>query len=98
MSTLYIVVEPLTIDEQPQDSNTLLGGSAQFSVVALGEALAYQWFYNSEPLIDTDRIQGSTSPNLLISDVTVRDFGEYEVIVSNSAGSVNSNPVSLLSS
>ncbi len=91
----FISVDPLTIDEQPQDSNIVLRSSAQFSVVASGEALTYQWLHNGEPLIDIDRIQGSTTANLFISDVSVADVGDYQVRVSTSTQFVDSDVVSL---
>jgi len=39
-------VPPLVITQQPVDSNSIIGGKAEFSVVAEGEGLTYQWYVN----------------------------------------------------
>ncbi len=57
--------------------------------------MTFQWFFNGGALGDTNRIQGSTTANLLISDVSVADVGDYQVRVSASTQFVDSDVVSL---
>jgi hypothetical protein len=58
-------------------------------VVAVGEALAYQWFRNNQP------ITGQTGDTLLLSKVTQQDAGNYHVVVSNAGGATGSGQVAL---
>ena len=84
-------------------SQAVHGGSplVQFSVVATGPALTYQWFVRSlggsfSPLSDAGNVSGSTSPTLTLNDVSTANAGAYQVMVSNSAGSVsNTSPATL---
>ncbi len=64
---------------------------------ASGEGLSYQWFGPGEnDLTDVDRdIEGSNSATLQIINVEAGDAGVYTVVVTNSAGSVTSDTVTL---
>jgi hypothetical protein len=78
------------ISSQPQPIKAEPGASAAFSVTASGqEPLSYQWYDNGR------RIQGATGASYTIGDVTAADAGSYDVIVSNSFGSVTSAKVVL---
>jgi hypothetical protein len=83
------VVTPPFLTTQPVSLTLASGGSASFSVVAGGTAPGYQWRRNGQVL------QGGTSATYTMGAVTVADAGTYEVVVSNWAGSVGSNPVTL---
>jgi hypothetical protein len=82
------------ISNQPTSQTVTAGQSATFSVTADGTGpLSYQW----QKLVNgtwTD-ISGATSSTFTISSTQAADAGQYEVIVSNSAGGVTSNTVSL---
>jgi hypothetical protein len=68
---------------QPKSQMALTGGSAQFSVLALGTApLAYQWRKDSADLAD------ATNSSLVLSSVQLGAEGQYEVAISNAAGTV----------
>ncbi|MEO1279850.1 MAG: hypothetical protein AAFV77_12905, partial [Planctomycetota bacterium] len=67
------------------------GGVAELSVVATGPDLAYQWRRDGEPIADGGGVSGTDSPTLNV-DVTLEDVAAYDVVVTNSAGSVTSEP------
>ena len=79
------------IVSQPGDQLGLIEGqSASFSVTASGtDPLAYQWSKNGTP------IGGATNMTLSFASVSTNDNGSYSVLVSNTAGSTNSNPALL---
>ena len=58
-------------------------------VVAVGEALGYQWHFNGRPLT------GQTSDTLLLPKTSVRNTGVYHAVVSNSGGSSVGGEISL---
>lgn len=74
------------ISQHPRSVNRFPGESAEFSVVALGDDLKYQWFRN-----------GTSIPNAAGTSIRVlplersHDQDEYWVVVSNVTGSVRSN-------
>ena len=70
---------------QPTSLTVNQGTSATFSVVADGTApLTYQWMKDGSP------ISGAGSASLSLSNVSTTDAGNYQVVVSNPAGSVTS--------
>jgi hypothetical protein len=78
------------ITTQPQDRDVFVGGSAIFAVSAVGSPpLTYQWRRGGEP------IGGATSSSLFLGNVGAAEAGEYTVVVSNGAGSVESTPARL---
>jgi hypothetical protein len=67
------------------------GQTAHFSVTAQGTApFTYEWFYgpanNAVLLSDTDRISGTSTNTLVISNVVVADAGQYSAFVMNAVG------------
>jgi hypothetical protein len=81
---------PPKITTQPRDVSTTAGSPANFSVVATGTSLFYQWRRNGVPLSDGGNLSGTQSPNLSLSTVSSADDNNYCVVVSNSFGSVTS--------
>jgi hypothetical protein len=84
------VVAPL-ITSQPVSKTVTAGQTATFSVAATGTApLSYKWMKNGTP------ITGATSSTYTTPATTTSDNGsQFTVTVSNSAGSVTSNPATL---
>jgi hypothetical protein len=74
-----------TIIQVPTPVSVSAGGSASFTVQALGENLNYQWSLGATP------IPGATSPMLTLTNLAVTDSGNYSVLVSNPAGSATSS-------
>ncbi len=78
------------ITTQPVGVTTTVGSSLSLSAVANGvPAPAYQWRRNG-----TD-IAGATAATYNVSSAQTADSGTYTVVVSNSAGSVTSNAVTV---
>ncbi|TVR45656.1 MAG: hypothetical protein EA425_17915 [Puniceicoccaceae bacterium] len=77
----------ITVTEQPEAKNVLIGGNASFSVEAIGPGtLSYLWRRNGVPLEDNARISGATTQNLSITDLTPDDAGNYSVLITNDLG------------
>lgn len=82
--------EPV-ISRQPQSTTALPGGSATFSVTAVGTpVLGYQW------RLQGTNLPGQNSSVLNVSPVTLQSLGSYSVVVVNGAGSVTSSPAMLV--
>jgi hypothetical protein len=78
------VVAP-AITKQPQSLTLALGANATFTVGASGTDLTYQWF-------DGRGILANATKAIFKTPIA----GTYHVVVSNSAGSVRSNDVTLI--
>ncbi len=73
---------------QPEAQSVPSGGTVSFAVVASGQpAPTYQWRRNGTPL------DGATSSVLTLTNVT--QIGSYDVVVTNTYGSVTSHAVGL---
>lgn len=100
---------PPEIKLQPKEHTTTVGGKEILSVQAGGtKPLQYSWEY--KPLqelaegegsewkalpMDSDRIQGANSGNLVITEVNKSDEGRYRCIVSNKVGSMQTSEATL---
>ena len=88
--TVTPVTATPTISAQPQSQSVQTGGSVTFAVTASGTApLTYQWRKGNGD------ISGAINATLMLSNVQSGDGASYSVVVSNSAGSVNSNAATL---
>jgi hypothetical protein len=83
------VVAP-AITTQPVNRTVTAGQTASFSITASGDSLSYQWKKNGAA------ISGATSPSYNTPVTGTPDSGtQFTCTVSNSAGSVTSNPATL---
>lgn len=83
---LLTVLDPPVIDRQPANTTAVLGGGANFSVLAHGlEPLCYQWRTNGTDL------PGATNATLSLSALQPADFATYCVLVTNAVGSTLSD-------
>lgn len=81
---------PPTITTQPVAITRFVGETASFSVQAAGTGtLSYQWKLDGNP------VAGATGPVYGIASVKESDAGLYTVVVSNAAGTVESQPARL---
>ncbi len=84
------------ITTQPPNQSLLAGTNATFSVVATGQSpLFYQWSLNQTNLADNAHLSGATNAVLTLSNIMAGDVGNYQVVVSNSHGSVTSSNATL---
>lgn len=81
--------EPVIL-KQPESLVISAGDHATFAVEASGEEpLFYQWFYNGSVL------NNGSGAELELRNVSEQDAGAYHVVVSNNAGSAQSDPATL---
>ena len=83
-SATLTVNEAVSITTQPQGKTVVPGSQAQFSVVAAGTGLSYQWQKNQ---VD---IPGATSSTYTINATESGHQGSYRVIVTGTCGSLTS--------
>jgi len=76
----------LAITQQPEDQTTTEGGSVTLSVTASGTGdITYQWFK------DNVELAGEVSNELMLTDVSQSDVGDYTVVVTSGEESLTSN-------
>jgi len=73
--------DPIIIT-QPVSISTTANSKVTFSVSAIGQSLAYQWFFNGSPII------GTNTSTLTLINASQANIGLYSVSISNSFGSV----------
>ena len=67
-----------------------------FTVTADGSPTpAYQWRKNTVPLTNGGNISGATTATLTVNPVAAADAGHYDVVATNSCGSVTSGAAGL---
>jgi autotransporter passenger strand-loop-strand repeat protein len=96
------VNSPPVITQQPASLTVTLGQTATFSVIANGTGpLGYQWqkliggFWVNVDSSNTSSFTGATTASFAITSPVASDAGTYWVVVSNMAGTVDSNSVTL---
>jgi hypothetical protein len=80
---------PPVITAQPANVTAIVGGTASFSVTAIGKDLSYQWRRDGTP------ISGATMRTLTLTGVQSSDLVAYSVVVTNPGGTVTSSPATL---
>lgn len=89
--TYAITLTAPQIAEHPSNATVNQGGSVTFKVAATGSMpLRYQWTWNGADLA------GATGSELRLANVLPDRAGVYAVRVTNDAGSVASNPATLI--
>lgn len=80
----------------PSPQSAAAGTTASFTVAATGVSpRTYQWRKGGVNLANDARISGATTETLTIANVMPSDAGNYDVIVSNTCGSVTSAAATL---
>jgi hypothetical protein len=78
------------IIENPQTQTISTNDSAMFGVVATGlKPIGFQWQFKGTNL------NGETAPILALNHVLTNQAGSYQVIITNSSGSITSQPANL---
>jgi hypothetical protein len=81
---------------QPQSQSVQQGYTATFSVGASGTPpFQYQWYLNGTNKISSAANPTATSPTLVLANLQLDQSGAYSVVVSNSVGSITSQPAVL---
>jgi|GEM_PF-833207 len=81
---------PPEITLHPFDADVLEGEETFLSILAVANPVpTYQWFFNDEPIED------AVDPTFGFLETELVHDGRYKVVVSNSEGSVTSNPAIL---
>ena len=91
-ATLTVVPgqSPPLITAEPQSRVAIEGSNVTFSVSAIGTVpLSFQWRFNGTNLT------GGTNAELMLVAVTTNQAGQYSVLITNVAGSTNSQTVTL---
>lgn len=92
VATLTVNSAPVapSISTQPANQTGTVGGSVMLTVVASGTAtLAYQWQHEGS------NVATGTNASLTLISLTTNDAGNYQVVVTNSAGSATSSVASV---
>jgi hypothetical protein len=80
-----------SITGEPLNVTVVSNSAANFSVSAIGQSpLSYQWLLDGSPLANNGRISGAQNSSMSVQAARPTDAGNYQVIVSNSFGSVTS--------
>jgi hypothetical protein len=83
-------IEPPAITQLTESVSVVEGESVELSVTVVGsEPLAYQWSKGGEEM------EGEINPALALNNVAPSDAGDYMVAVSNSAGRVESDVITV---
>jgi len=84
------------ITDQPDGQSASIGQAITMFVATDGSLpQAFQWRRNGQPLVNGGPISGADSPTLIIDPVSQSDSGAYDVMISNSCGSVVSDTAQL---
>jgi len=94
---------PPQIASEPQPATLYHGLTATFSAVSSGTGpLSYQWQKSNvggtvfTNLTNLGAIFGATSNTLTITNLTIGNIGDYQVVVSSAYGSVTNSPAATL--
>jgi hypothetical protein len=80
----------------PEATSVPFNGSAELSVSVVSDTDAvYRWRRHTAPLEDDHRISGATGPVLTVGAIGYGDVGDYDCVITNAAGRVLTDPVSV---
>jgi hypothetical protein len=82
---------PPVITSQPAAATTLYAGRTfTLTTTAVGKKLHYQWRKGGVPITDSGNVSGTATNILTITNVAAANSGDYDLVVTNSAGTVTS--------
>jgi hypothetical protein len=88
--TVTSITNTPTIIQEPVDQTVVEGGTATFSVTAIGAApLMYQWAFEGSSFVFTN-IPDATNATLSITNAQATNVGYYGVTITNNFGFTNS--------
>ncbi len=83
------------LTSQPGDNELCDGDNASFSVIVTEPSAAIQWFKGATPLADGGNNSGATTENLIVTNVSASDVGNYHCVVTDGCIVVPSNSAQL---
>jgi WD40 repeat protein len=83
------------ITTQPSPVSVYTGVTASFMVVATGGQLAYNWRRWGTNIFDEGNVSGSTSSTLILTNVSLANSADFDVVVTNVNGAITSSVASL---
>ena len=90
------VVDPVVITLQPASNSVKVGSRVSLKVAVTGTPpLMYQWRKNGVPIEDLAARQGVTAATLVFTSFAAGDRGNYDVLITNLAGTVQSQVASM---
>ncbi|MEI6076266.1 MAG: Ig-like domain-containing protein, partial [Verrucomicrobiota bacterium] len=90
-ATAVTLAQMPEIAVSPQDQTVLAGSNVSFSVLATNiSPVSYQWRFNT-----TNYLANATNATLMITNVAAVSAGGYDVVVTNTSGSVTSGVATL---
>ena len=90
---IYCVVSTPKLTIQPSSQQVNIAQNATFSCQAVGYKIHYRWTIGSGSF--PSKVTGINTNTLVIPDVILSDGNIYICTVSNSKGTISSNPVKL---
>ncbi len=101
MRKFEVLCDPPSIVTPPQTITVNENATAQFSVSATGDVLAFQWKRNNVNLSNGAQpggsaVSGATTPTLTITTPDPRDSAVYTCAITNPCGNRTTNPVNLI--
>ncbi|HRI15508.1 MAG TPA: immunoglobulin domain-containing protein [Verrucomicrobiota bacterium] len=95
-TAILTVLVPPQFESQPASRTNFVGSRATFSVTVFGTPpFSFQWRKDTVPLSDSGIVSGSSTATLTLDNVQSVNSGNFDVIVSNLAGSAVSQPALL---
>jgi hypothetical protein len=94
-ATLTVSVAIFSQQTTPAAMMLYPGRTASFTAVVQGTGTTYQWQKNGSALSDGGKFSGTTTTNLVISNVSAGEVGSYDVVATVPAGSVISQAAPL---
>lgn len=86
---------PLAIAQHPTNQIAVSGSAANFTVVAFGTNLRYQWQTNNVNLVNGAHYSGCTNATLTIFNSAANDATSYRCVVTAATGTANSSYAAL---
>jgi hypothetical protein len=89
--TFTVTSSPPVVVTQPTNLSVLSDATAVFAAAVIGtKPLVYQWRKDGVPLSDNGIFSGSAGPTLTVSNAQPPQTGAYDLVITNSYGSVTS--------
>jgi DNA-binding beta-propeller fold protein YncE len=80
---------------QPISQTVNSGALVALSALGVGAAPVFHWSINGTPLADGAGVSGSSTPSLYLSNVSAASAGSYTCTISDTRGTMTSNPAVL---